>query len=463
MVSEFHFQSLVDTVDALRSGHLPAVTLARQMLRRIQSAEALAAYVSVDSEAVLARATALDGQRARGEPLGRLHGIPLALKDLVDQAGKVTGAGGTVHGAEEARRNATVVDRLLGEGAIILGKLRLTEGAYSQHHPALPTPRNPWAPEHWTGVSSSGSGVATAAGLCFGALGTDTGGSIRFPSAACGVVGVKPSFGRVSTAGVFPLAPSLDHLGPMARSVRDAARLLTVLAGPDPADVRSRAYGEEDFEAALATGVAGLRVAFPKELWRAGVASALMEAGAAAAEALAEAGVALGGAAPPSAAALIDGWALTAGVEAALVHEKTFPAQRGAYGPVLSTLLDQGHRASAQAYARLEQARLAYGRALDSYFEEVDALLVPAMPFLPLSLDSMDALAFDGYVDPLTFTAPFNYSGHPSVTLPFGFSAEGLPRAVQLVGRRGEESTLLRLAAACEARAPDRDRRPLIP
>ncbi|MGB0267033.1 MAG: amidase family protein, partial [Pseudomonadales bacterium] len=155
--------------------------------------------------------------------------------------------------------------------------------------------------------------------------------------------------------------------------------------------------------------------------------------------------------------------ALTAGVEAALVHEKTFPAQRGAYGPVLSTLLDQGHRASAQAYARLEQARLAYGRALDSYFEEVDALLVPAMPFLPLSLDSMDALAFDGYVDPLTFTAPFNYSGHPSVTLPFGFSAEGLPRAVQLVGRRGEESTLLRLAAACEARAPDRDRRPSIP
>jgi amidase len=130
---------------------------------------------------------------------------------------------------------------------------------------------------------------------------------------------------------------------------------------------------------------------------------------------------------------------------------------------VLSALLDHGHRASAQAYARLEQARLAYARALDSYFEGVDALLVPAMPFLPLPLDAMDALAFDGYADPLTFTAPFNYSGHPSVTLPFGFSAEGLPRAVQLVGRRGEEAALLRLAAACEARAPDRDRRPSIP
>lgn len=462
-MSEFHFQSLVDTVDALRSGHLPALTLARQMLRRIQSAEALAAYVSVDSEGVLTRAAALDGQRARGEPLGRLHGIPLAVKDLVDQAGEVTGAGGTVHGAQVARRNATVVDRLLAEGAIILGKLRLTEGAYSQHHPSLPTPRNPWAPEHWTGVSSSGSGVATAAGLCFGALGTDTGGSIRFPSAACGVVGVKPSFGRVSTAGVFPLAPSLDHLGPMARSVRDAARLLTVLAGPDPGDVRSQAYGEEDFEAGLSKGAAGFRVAFPKALWRAGVASSLTEAGTAAAEVLAQAGVTLSGAAPPSGATLIEGWALTAGVEAALVHEKTFPAQRGAYGPVLSALLDHGHRASAQAYARLEQARLAYARALDSYFEGVDALLVPAMPFLPLPLDAMDALAFDGYADPLTFTAPFNYSGHPSVTLPFGFSAEGLPRAVQLVGRRGEEGTLLRLAAACEAGAPGRDRRPSIP
>ena len=462
-MSEFHFQSLVDTVDALRSGHLPALTLARQMLRRIQSAESLAAYVSVDSEGVLERAAALDAQRTRGEPLGRLHGIPLAIKDLVDQAGKVTGAGGTAHGPQGARRNATVVDRLLAEGALILGKLRLTEGAYSQHHPSLPTPRNPWAPEHWTGVSSSGSGVATAAGLCFGALGTDTGGSIRFPSAACGVVGVKPSFGRVSTAGVFPLAPSLDHLGPMARTVRDAARLLTVMAGPDPADVRSRAYPEEDFEVALVQGVAGLRVAFPEGLWRAGVASSLREAGTAASEALAQAGVRLSAAPPPSGAALIDGWALTAGVEAALVHEKTFPAQRGAYGPVLSALLDHGHRASAQAYARLEQARLAYARALDTYFEGVDALLVPAMPFLPLPLDAMDALAFDGYADPLTFTAPFNYSGHPSVTLPFGFSAEGLPRAVQLVGRSGEEAVLLRLAAACEARAPDRDRRPSIP
>ena len=149
-MSDFHFQSLVDTVDALRSGHLPAVTLARQMLRRIQSAESLAAYVSVDSEGVLARAAALDAQRARGEPLGRLHGIPLALKDLVDQAGKVTGAGGVVHGASPAPRNATVVDRLLAEGAIILGKLRLTEGAYSQHHPALPAPRNPWAPRNFT-------------------------------------------------------------------------------------------------------------------------------------------------------------------------------------------------------------------------------------------------------------------------------------------------------------------------
>ena len=186
MVSEFHFQSLVDTVDALRSGHLPAVTLARQMLRRIQSAEALAAYVSVDSEAVLARATALDGQRARGEPLGRLHGIPLALKDLVDQAGKVTGAGGTVHGAEEARRNATVVDRLLGEGAIILGKLRLTEGAYSQHHPALPTPRIP-------GLRSIGLAFPPAAPAwprppdsALAPWARIRGAPSCFPSAACG-------------------------------------------------------------------------------------------------------------------------------------------------------------------------------------------------------------------------------------------------------------------------------------
>ncbi len=462
-MSAFHYQSLVDTVDALCSGHLSAVSLVRQMLRRCQHAEALSAFVSLDAEGALARATALDAQRAAGQPLGRLHGIPLALKDLVDQKGLPTGVGGRVHGVAPAAEHAPALKRLLAEGAIVLGKLRLTEGAYSQHHPDLPTPRNPWAPEHWTGVSSSGSGVATAAGLCFGALGTDTGGSIRFPSAACGVVGLKPTFGRVSTAGVFPLASSLDHLGPMTRSVRDGARLLTVLSGPEAGDPRSASFPEEDFEAALRQPPAGLRVAFPEGLWQRGVDARLGEAGAGAARALAGAGVHLSAAAPPLSAALIEGWSVTAGVEAALAHEKTFPAKRAHYGPVLAALLDLGHRASAQAYARLEQERVAYTYALDRFFEEVDAVLLPAMPFLPLPLDAMDALAFEGYADPLTFTAPFNYSGHPSITLPFGFSAEGLPCAVQLVGRRGEESILLRLAAACEAQAPERDRRPPFP
>ena len=198
---------------AIEEGALSVAEIVEAFLGRIDRLDpVLQAYSVVYADRARERASALDALRVAGEPLGALHGIPVGLKDLCDVAGEPTRAGTTALGDAPAQENAEVVDRLEAAGAVILGKLKMTEGAFISHHPSLVPPVNPWNPERWTGISSSGSGVAVAAGLCTVALGTDTGGSIRYPSAACGLSGLKPTHGRVSLRGVFPLAESLDHI-----------------------------------------------------------------------------------------------------------------------------------------------------------------------------------------------------------------------------------------------------------
>ena len=183
-------------------------------------------------------------------------------------AGVPTAAGTTIHRNDVAPRDATVVARLRAAGAVIVGKLQMTEGAYGTHHPTIPAPVNPWNAAYWTGVSSSGSGAATAAGLCFGSLGSDTGGSIRFPSTMNGVTGLKPTWGRVSRAGVFPLAESLDHVGPMCRSALDAAIILGVIAGADLEDPTAAPRAVPDYAGSIDAGVEGKRFGVPKDLAR---------------------------------------------------------------------------------------------------------------------------------------------------------------------------------------------------
>src|SRR5699024_11113629 len=195
----------------------------------------------------LADAAAADAEIARGHYRGPLHGVPIALKDLVHTEDITTAAGTTVHGDHVPQQDGTVAARLRAAGSVLLGKVRMTEGAFSAHHPDRPTPVNPWDADTWSGVSSSGSGVSVAAGLAFGALGSDTGGSIRLPSGANGVTGLKPTWGRVSRAGIFDLAPGLDHLGPMTRSARDAAIVLAAIAGWDPADPTSSSHPVPDY------------------------------------------------------------------------------------------------------------------------------------------------------------------------------------------------------------------------
>ena len=234
---DIHRLSLSDVTRRVKSGALTAVRVVETMLERVERLDPeLGAYVLVLGDRALERAHGLDAAMSRGEAPGSLQGAPIALKDLLCTRGIATTCGTKVLANWQPDEDATVVQRLEAAGAVVLGKGKLTEGAFSEHHPSVRPPINPWRPDRWTGVSSSGSGVAVAAGLAHGAIGTDTGGSIRFPSAACGLVGIKPTYGRVSRHGVFPLAESLDHVGAMTRTVEDAARML----GKRRADSRGR-------------------------------------------------------------------------------------------------------------------------------------------------------------------------------------------------------------------------------
>ena len=230
----------------------------------------------------MAQAKRHDSEIAKGIWRGPLHGVPIGLKDLCYTTFAPTAGGTTIHAKFVPPFNATIVDRLERAGAVTLGKLKMTEGAYTSHHPDDQAPLNPWNANYWVGSSSSGSGVATSAGLCYGSIGSDTGGSIRFPSATCGLTGIKPTWGRVSRYGVFPLADSLDHVGPMCRSAADAAAMLGVIAGADANDPTALPAPVPNYLARIGDGIRGLRIGVDRKYTQEGVdaqvVAALLEA-----------------------------------------------------------------------------------------------------------------------------------------------------------------------------------------
>jgi amidase len=440
----------------MKSGELTAMAVTEHTLQRIRAtARRYRAFVTVLETTALETARRLDAARANGEPLGALHGVPIAVKDLLWTRGVKTTCGTRVLKDWVPEQDATVVTRLKEAGAVIVGKVKLTEGAFSNHHPDVDPPRNVWNEAAWPGVSSSGSGVAVAGGLAYGAIGSDTGGSIRFPSAANGIVGIKPTYGRVSRYGAFPLAESLDHIGPMTRTVEDAARMLGVLAGSDPRDSTSLATPVPNYAAGIGESVVGMRVGIDRNYVETGVSKDVVAAVDAALQTLTELGAVTVEVDLPACGDLITGWGTTCGVECALAHEQHFPARRADYGPVLAQLLDGGLAALATEYARLERARERFRAELETLLHRVEVIVAPAMVVAPPRLDAMAALLAGGVADFITFTAPFDYSGHPTITLPAGFNAAGLPLGVQLIGRLLGEPTLIRAGHAFEhARGP---------
>ncbi len=460
-----HYATLTDVCQRMKSGELSSVQVTEHLLERIGSLDAdLQSYARTMPGDALLVAERLDARRRDGMPLGPLHGVPIAVKDLLNTKGTITASGTRVMAEYVPESDATVVDLLRRAGAVIVGKTQLTEGAFSAHHPDIDPPKNPWNKAHWPGVSSSGSGVSVAAGLAFGALGSDTGGSIRFPSASCGLVGIKPTYGRVSKAGAFPLADSLDHIGPMTRCVADAARMLQVVAGHDPADPASLPSPVPNYAATMSIGVTGLRIGVDWGYVETGVdvevAKAVRDA-IALFEGLGAQTVEI--VMPSEYRSLIQGWALTCGVECAHAHREYYPERHADYGDALAALIRLGQRTTSEEYAQLEGIRRQFARQLDGVLDHVDAVITPSMPGLPPALESMDerqSSQRDVGAEMITFTAPFDYSGHPTISLPAGLANNGLPKSIQLVGERLGEAGLIRMGAAFEE-ALGLDQRPL--
>ena len=460
-MTDLHYLSLGAVCARIKSGALTAREVAEQTLARIADLDdELHAYVMVLTDESLKQADALDARRRNGEPLGPLHGVPIALKDLFFTRGLPTASGTRVMADFIPDEDATVVRRLKEAGAVVIGKTQLTEGAYGVHHPDVVDPVNPWAADRWTGVSSSGSGVAVAAGLCYGALGSDTGGSIRFPSASCGTVGVKPTYGRVSRQGAFPLAESLDHVGPMTRTVADAARMLGVMAGVDPEDATSLEAPVPNYGAEIEAPVSGLRVGVDWDYVTQGVEAPVVQSVRDAVAHLRELGVDVREIRmPESHRELVSHWGITCAVECARAHALYYPAQKSLYGPVLAELIDLGRQPPPGAYDWLQSLRVQFAADLDIVFEDVHLMIAPNMPYLAPPADGVLALSADpARANGLTFTAPFDYSGHPTLSLPVGLSQERLPLSVQLIGPQLGEGLLFRVASALERAFDFRDR-----
>ena len=264
--SDISLAGLVETGRRMASGELTPVAVTEAILERIAVVDpVIKSYAAVMSEQALVEAQHAEAQLASGKSLGPLHGVPIAVKDLCDIAGMPTMAGIPGFMDRVAESDSTVVKKLRAAGAVIIGKLQLTEGALALHHPDVPLPVIPWNAERWCGASSSGSGAATASGLCFGSLGSDTGGSIWFPCYAHHLVGIKATWGRVSRYGVFPLSDTLDHVGPMTRSVEDSAAILGAIAGEDADDPTSLPGAAPNYLATIDDGVSGMRIGYDEQ------------------------------------------------------------------------------------------------------------------------------------------------------------------------------------------------------
>ena len=445
--TELHYLELLDVSRLIQSRQLSSVEATQAQLDRIDALDGrLGSYARVMREQALADARRADAELASGVPRGPLHGVPIAVKDLCWTAGVVSAAGMTIHGDFVPTEDATVVRRLREAGAVILGKLQMTEGAYADHHPAIAAPVNPWNAAHWPGVSSSGSGVATAAGLCYGSLGTDTGGSIRFPSAANGLTGLKPTWGRVSRHGAFELAATLDHIGPMTRSAADAGAMLGAIAGADAKDPTASPLPVPDYLAGMHRGLDGLRIGVDARWITEGVDAetrAVLDAAIAAVKTL---GGELRPVAFPDPAQVIDDWFPLCGMEVAVAHEATYPARTDEYGPGLAGLIELGRAQSGLAYQKIVLHRLDFAGRVKALFEDVDLLIVPATGIASPTMERMARMGEDAELISavLRYTCPFDMTGSPTITLPGGFTAAGMPVGFQLVGRHFEEDLLVR-------------------
>jgi amidase len=462
-----HYDSLLEVAGRIRRREVTSQDVTAQLLDRIARHDGrLHSTLMVLGDAAMEQARQADAEIAGGQWRGPLHGIPIGVKDLLWTKGLPTTGGMDVLRDFRPEEDATVVARLKQAGAVIIAKLHMTEGATFNHHPVFERPVNPWSAAHWTGVSSSGSGVAPAAGFCFGAIGSDTGGSIRLPSAANNLTGIKPTWGRVSRHGLIHLAESLDHLGPMARSAADAAAILQAIAGWDPKDTTSLYDPVPDYLAQMDGGVAGLTLGIDWDFAARGMAGEIVAALENTRAVLERLGMKVRVVEFPwNDEEMADSRTLF-GAEIALAHEDWFPEHADRYGAWLRGTLQEVAHISGIDVARGQILRERYKGRLRAMFGEVDLLLVPGLGKPLPTWVEMEPMA-QGRVpmdmDLMRFTSPFNLSGSPTISLPAGVDAAGLPLGIQLAGPWLAEPTLIRAGVAFQqqtvfhAQHPDLD------
>ncbi|MGD9921763.1 MAG: amidase [Pseudorhodoplanes sp.] len=448
--------SLVEVADALRRGDVTSVAVTEHALERLNRlGPVYNCTMTIETERALDRARRLDEARGKGVPTGLLHGVPLAHKDLFYRSGRRVTLGSPIHKDEIARSTATVLERLDAAGAIDAGTLQMSEFAYSPtgYNRHFGHCRNPWNIDHVPGGSSSGSGAAVAGRLVYGALGTDSGGSARHPAALCGVTGLKPTQTRVSRSGVGPLSFSLDCVSPLARTARDCARLLAVIAGPDDQDSTSSREPVERYEEALTGDIRGISVAIPRGYYDEVVTGEVAEIVANAAAVLRDLG-AVTRETGCTDMALVNGLAQAVmAVEAATVHRKWLTTRRDDYADVVRSRIEPGLFIPATRYCEALSMRATITRDyLDTTFGDADVAMTPAIPIAVPSIAETttdDPAKVAQRLGALTHcTRGINYLGLPAIVVPAGFTDNGMPCAFQLIGRPFGEATLLKIADA---------------
>ena len=458
MADLIHYASLSQVAELIQTGELSPVELTELMLTRIADVDkTLLSYATVTADKAMLAAKKAEAQIAEGNYKGPLHGIPVAVKDLCFTKDVKTMGGLKVRKNFVPSFDATVVEKLETAGAVVLGKLNLTEGALSGYNRDFDIPINPWGENHWAGVSSSGSGVATAAGLCFASLGTDTGGSIRYPAMANGIVGLKPTYGRVSKFGVMALANSLDHVGPMTRTVQDAALVFEAIAGFDHRDETSLRAPVPNILESLSLDLSGIKIGVDERYISEGTNPGLVLAITKVIETLNQLGAQLVSVSMPEDGPkeLRAAWLPVTAYEALQAHADTYPARAADYGGYLGDVLALGLNMTEADYNAAMDLRAEITRRFESQLSDVDAVICPSGGSVfevekELQYGDMETLKpviqnFQGQ-----FTIPADLAGTPSITVPCGFSAANTPYAVQFLGSRLAESSLCRIAYAYE-------------
>ena len=462
------YESTVSLARRIRAGQVSPLQAVNAYLERIERIDpSVNCYLHVAADRAREAARRAEDALATGRELGALHGVPVAVKDLFDTAGIPTTCGSPrVLGGNVPTRTATAVERLEQAGAVILGKLHMTEFAFITHHPDTRPAQNPWAADRSPGGSSSGSAVAAACGLASATLGTDTAASIRLPAAWCGAVGLKPTWGRVSRDGVFPLAASLDHVGPITRSVADAALILHCIAGPDPRDSSTRRQSAPPAEPTPRDDFKRVRIGWDEDYVTMGVMPDVVAAVRMARDRMEALGAKIVSVELPDLETTMTTLADVFDVEMRAAHAGFYPERALDYGPLTRHALAHVWTRDPLVLVGGTISARAFRQRIDQLFDQVDVLLCPVslLTASPLVGDDMLIEIFaNDHRNVLRFARLTNYwnlAATPAISLPWGFDGDGLPLAVQLVTRVGTDEALLSIAARLEAEAPNRGRRP---